>query len=63
MNTVEELKTDGPGGELRLGLGVIVISGIKQNCTVMIMNNKSVRKTIPSWDLYPLNLNVLYRMC
>ena len=34
----------GPGGELRLGIGVIVISGIKQNCTVPIMNNKSVQK-------------------
>ena len=34
----------GPGGELRLGIGVIVISGIKQNCIVPIMNNKSVQK-------------------
>ena len=34
----------GPGGELRLGIGVIVISGIKQNCIVPIMNNKSFQK-------------------
>jgi hypothetical protein len=34
----------GPGGELRLGMGDIVISGIKHNCTVTIMNNKSVQK-------------------
>ena len=36
----------GPGGELRLGMGDIVISGIKHNCTVTIMNNKSVYKNI-----------------
>ena len=34
----------GPEGELRLGIGVIVISGIKQKCIVPIMNNKSVHK-------------------
>ena len=34
----------GPGGELWLGMGDIVISGIKQNCTVTIM--KCLEKTV-----------------
>ena len=46
----------GPGGELRLGIGVIVISGIKQNFTVTIMNNKRVQRlTQPLTDLTNLN--------
>ena len=42
-----------PGGELRLGIRVIVILGIKQNCTVTIKNNKSVQTNI---DIFILKL-------
>ena len=48
----------GPGGELRLGMGVIVISGIKQNCTVTIMNNKSVQKKILKIELLIAMLDI-----